>query len=402
MGCQVSCCPPSSCCAQPEVKNEDPKAETNLTVDQQLYNDQIKNLFKFKVLLLGAGESGKSTIVKQLKYIYKKKTTPQELNLVAISLHQNLVDCFKALFYAIKIFKTDTLTSKGQELERTLHQRDDSERLSPDEGKLIEEVWKTDPAIANAYSRRSEFWLLDSFAYYIDNVKRFCSPNFSPSEDDSIMARIRTTGIVQTELEHKIASQHPDEPSHLTFLVVDVGGQRNERKKWLHCFDDVVAILFIVNLGGYNQVLFEDTGKNRMHESLELYEKITNNELFASTPIFLFLNKKDIFEKMVQEADMKAAFPDYTGGLFMSPALEYIKKEFKKRMPPTKKMEEIQVVSARIRFEIKHGFDHVKKTLYDGKRDELLSQVGKLKKEMKNVAKGNDGSSCCSCLQYLC
>jgi len=332
-----------------------------------------------------------------LKYIYKKKTTDQELNLVAISLHQNLVDCFKALFYAVKIFKTHTLSQQGQELERTLHKRDDSERLSPAEGKLIEEVWKTDPAIKDAYSRRSEFWLLDSFAYYIENVSRFCSPSFRPSEDDSIMARIRTTGIVQTELEHRIASQHPDEPNALTFLVVDVGGQRNERKKWLHCFDDVVGILFIVNLGGYNQVLFEDTRKNRMHESLELYEKITNNALFADTPIFLFLNKKDIFEKMVQEADMKEAFPEYDGGLQMHPALEFIKKQFSSKMPPTKKMEEIQVVSARIRFEIKNGFDHVKKTLYDAKRDELLAAVGKLKKEAKGLSKGNNDSSCCGC-----
>jgi len=40
-----------------------------------------------------------------------------------------------------------------------------------------------------------------------------------------------------------------------------VGGQRSERKKWIKCFDDVKAVLFIVNLGGYNSVLFEDMEK---------------------------------------------------------------------------------------------------------------------------------------------
>jgi hypothetical protein len=48
--------------------------------------------------------------------------------------------------------------------------------------------------------------------------------------------------------------------------VVDVGGQRSERKKWIHCFDDVKAIVFVVSLAGYNQVLFEDEEMNRMHE----------------------------------------------------------------------------------------------------------------------------------------
>ena len=28
--------------------------------------------------------------------------------------------------------------------------------------------------------------------------------------------------------------------------MVDVGGQRNERKKWIHCFQDVTAIIFCV------------------------------------------------------------------------------------------------------------------------------------------------------------
>jgi len=43
----------------------------------------------------------------------------------------------------------------------------------------------------------------------------------------------------------------------------------------MHCFDDVRAILFIVNLAGYDQVLFEDTAKNRMLEELELFEQVS-------------------------------------------------------------------------------------------------------------------------------
>jgi hypothetical protein len=42
------------------------------------------------------------------------------------------------------------------------------------------------------------------------------------------------------------------------FRLVDVGGQRSERKKWLHCFEDVTAILFCVALSEYDLVLIED------------------------------------------------------------------------------------------------------------------------------------------------
>lgn len=40
--------------------------------------------------------------------------------------------------------------------------------------------------------------------------------------------------------------------------VVDVGGQRSERRKWIQCFDDVRAVLFVCALSGYDMTLFED------------------------------------------------------------------------------------------------------------------------------------------------
>ena len=56
------------------------------------------------------------------------------------------------------------------------------------------------------------------------------------------------------------------------FRVVDVGGQRNERRKWIHCFDNVTAIIFIVASHEYDLMLREDTNVNRMHESLKLFD----------------------------------------------------------------------------------------------------------------------------------
>lgn len=45
---------------------------------------------------------------------------------------------------------------------------------------------------------------------------------------------------------------------HLYFRLFDVGGQRSERKKWIHCFEDVTAIIFCVAMSEYDQVLHED------------------------------------------------------------------------------------------------------------------------------------------------
>ena len=39
--------------------------------------------------------------------------------------------------------------------------------------------------------------------------------------------------------------------------MVDVGGQRSERRKWIHCFENVTSIIFLVALSEYDQILYE-------------------------------------------------------------------------------------------------------------------------------------------------
>jgi guanine nucleotide-binding protein subunit alpha, other len=61
-------------------------------------------------------------------------------------------------------------------------------------------------------------------------------------------SRLRTTGITETLFEL----------GQLNFRMMDVGGQRSERKKWIHCFEGVQCLLFMVALSGYDQSLLED------------------------------------------------------------------------------------------------------------------------------------------------
>ena len=52
--------------------------------------------------------------------------------------------------------------------------------------------------------------------------------------------------------------------------MFDVGGQRSERKKWIHCFEGVTAIIFCVALSGYDLVLAEDEEMNRSDSLVNL------------------------------------------------------------------------------------------------------------------------------------
>jgi guanine nucleotide-binding protein G(i) subunit alpha len=46
--------------------------------------------------------------------------------------------------------------------------------------------------------------------------------------------------------------------------MFDVGGQRSERKKWIHCFENVTSIIFCVALSEYDQVLLEESNQVRI------------------------------------------------------------------------------------------------------------------------------------------
>nr|XP_018668814.1 guanine nucleotide-binding protein G(k) subunit alpha-like [Ciona intestinalis] len=110
--------------------------------------------------------------------------------------------------------------------------------------------------------------------------------------------------------------------------MLDVGGQRTERKKWIHCFEDVTAIIFIVALSGYDQVLLEDDQMNRMHESMVLFDSICNNSWFSKTAMILFLNKKDLFQQKILNSPLTVCFPDYTGKNTYAEASVYIRHQF--------------------------------------------------------------------------
>ena len=82
--------------------------------------------------------------------------------------------------------------------------------------------------------------------------------------------------------------------------MFDVGGQRDQRRKWIQCFNDVTATIFVVASSSYNMVLREDTSQNRLKEALELFKNVWDNRWLKTISCILFLNKQDIlYEKII-------------------------------------------------------------------------------------------------------
>jgi guanine nucleotide-binding protein G(t) subunit alpha 3 len=95
-------------------------------------------------------------------------------------------------------------------------------------------------------------------------------------QEDVLYARVRTMGIVETEFSPVGETKKRGE----LYKLFDVGGQRNERRKWIHLFDGVTAVIFCAALSEYDQTLFEDESTNRMIETKELFEWVLKEPTF--------------------------------------------------------------------------------------------------------------------------
>ncbi len=91
--------------------------------------------------------------------------------------------------------------------------------------EAVQKVW-SDATIKKVFSDRYEFHVFDGAQYFLDNLNTVAPPDYVPSKEDILRCRRKTTGVTEIKFVYNAYN----------FVMVDVGGQRNERKKWLHCF----------------------------------------------------------------------------------------------------------------------------------------------------------------------
>lgn len=280
---------------------------------------------EYKMLLLGSGESGKSTILKQIKIIHQNGFSKRELYDYKPFVFKNICECAEAIIKALRKFNLDddlqTMTNDDLDkiLEYEVPMDEDSKTMTFALGDKMKTLIKEPMVVKLLEEHRGEFYLMDSFKYFFDNIDRITADGYVPNVTDVIRTRKQTSGIYDTRFQLEDIRIH----------LFDVGGQRSERKKWIHCFDNVTAVMFCVALSEYDQVLLESPTQNRLVESLNLFESVVNSMWFRRTSIILCLNKIDVFIDKLGRSPLENYFPDYVGGNDVNKAVKYILWRFK-------------------------------------------------------------------------
>ena len=308
MGCGISV---SKCKLSEEVRNHS---------DDQLQTERKKTNTEVKFLLLGAGESGKSTIVKQMKIIHCDGYSLEERMEFRQIVHSNTIQSLVSILTAMKklnIQFSNISRVEDSDLFISTSQFSTVPEITFRLEEIMERLWQ-DEGVQRCFSNYRHYQINDSAAYFLNELKRISDPEYVPSVQDILNTRMRTLGITCTEFFYK----------NLAIEFIDVGGQRSERMKWLRCFVDVSAIIFCIALSEYDLVLEEHADVNRMVESMNLFDRICNNRLFPVTSIIVFFNKEDIFKKKIKHSPLEICFPEFEGPNSYEVALPYIKDKF--------------------------------------------------------------------------
>ncbi|KAI9176045.1 Guanine nucleotide-binding protein alpha-2 subunit [Blastocladiella emersonii ATCC 22665] len=236
-----------------------------------------------------------ATIVKQIKILHQRGFTPAELAAYRPAVLANVADALVALARALGVTDLRPVYAANQAaLARVVSAASAGELADlPDLAAVVDALWR-DPIMAEVHARASDFF---------NNIHRITKPGYVPTEADVLRARVKTTGFTETRFSMGPVQVH----------LIDVGGQRSERRKWLPHFSGVTCVLFCAALSEYDQLLAEDPATNRLAESLVLFESVVASPWFADASVLLFLNKIDVFRAKLARVPLRKYLPEYTG-----------------------------------------------------------------------------------------
>jgi len=272
-----------------------------------------------RLLLLGPGESGKSTFFKQLKILQGGFAEANERSVWTSVLRANLRSQMKVLLTHAQHQDLE-IPADLKPLADALLKVEDTAAWTQQDGETIQRLWALDSVKAVYDERDRLFSLNDGAGYLFGEVQRISAPDYVPSRQDILACRIRTAAFAQAVFNY----------NNIAFKVWDIGGQIPERRKWRRHLLAATGIIFFASLTEYDQKLREDENRVRMQDTLDMFSEMCTTDETNGKAFVLMLNKLDLFQQKVAKRNIDCFFTEYKGEGWEQ-AAEYIRKQYLQR-----------------------------------------------------------------------
>ncbi|XP_059553206.1 guanine nucleotide-binding protein subunit alpha-15 isoform X4 [Myotis daubentonii] len=241
------------CCPWCLTEEEKTAARIDQEINKILLEQKKRDRGELKLLLLGPGESGKSTFIKQMRIIHGAGYSEEDRKGFRPLVYQNIFASMRAMIEAMDQLQIPFSRPESKNYASLVMSQDPYKVTTFEKRYAVamQRLW-SDGGIRACYERRREFHLLDSAVYYLSHLERITEEGYVPTAQDVLRSRMPTTGI----------NEYCFSVQKTNLRIVDVGGQRSERKKWIHCFENVIALIYLASLSEYDQCLEENNQEN--------------------------------------------------------------------------------------------------------------------------------------------
>lgn len=282
-------------------------------ITRYLKSEAKKSKKIHRLLLLGTGESGKTTIIKQMKIIHINGFSEQERCDKIPFIKQNIRESIHDIVYNMdKINPPVYLENENSKISAAYILKlglDNEIEYNEDFFNHVKVLW-ADAGVKECFDRSNEYQLIDSARHFLGRLGEVKRRDYIPTTEDILFCRIKTVTISTIDFNVPVSPKHGGGLAQ--FSLTDVGGQRGERRKWISVFEGIESILFLIAASDFDQTLREDVRKNRLQEAFELFEDMLWSNFLRKAGMIVFLNKQDILQKKIESGkQLEKYFSEY-------------------------------------------------------------------------------------------
>mmetsp|Transcript_17952 Transcript_17952/g.19990 ORF Transcript_17952/g.19990 Transcript_17952/m.19990 type:complete len:356 (-) Transcript_17952:175-1242(-) len=314
------------------------------TAEPNLAQTPEKKLMR--ILMLGIGGSGKSTVTQQLRILHNPKSkdrafTAEEISNYAEVIVKNLYQAFEVLLRDFEGEDEGEAHDFFRNYREQKSEKDHKEQMDAAKEILEDEAFKNLCLTPGIYPE------IPTLNHYIAQFETVLDTNYVPTDEDIVKCKQRTVGISRSRFKR----------DKLVWEVIDAGGQPVERKKWDRILEEEIrAVIYVVAVNEFDVPdkwlgsAEDEQKKMRVETALETWKKVITDNGDHLDNVILFINKIDILKEKLSKTEgrkaFKAQFSDFEGDMKdkeQTEAIEYLKQKFLSCVDDEKVREDITV-----------------------------------------------------------
>ncbi|CAF92302.1 unnamed protein product [Tetraodon nigroviridis] len=298
-----------------ERLDEKSKRDANKKIERQLQKERQAYKATHRLLLLGAGESGKSTIVKQMRILHVDGFNAEEKQQKIQDIRKNVKDAIVTIISAMSMLTPPVaLGNPGNQFRvdyiKSIAPLSDFE-YTEEFFEHAQNLWEDD-GVKACFERSNEYQLIDCAKYFLDRLDSVRRTDYTPTDQDLLRCRVLTSGIFETRFQVD---------------KVKLPVSSTPKASWEL---NVTAIIFVAASSSYNMVIREDNSTNRLAKSLvdRLQIHLDQQDVLADKILAGKSKLEDYFPEYTNYQVPAEAVPDADEDPQVTRAKFFIRDEF--------------------------------------------------------------------------